>query len=109
MTALALPDWASLAAIISAMIDVVQFGGQTFQAFLKKRREDPKLPERARALEAALSTYSEEEIQAIIDRINACVARFMAEGSGKNRQKCLCSVLRDVKDGNGGTIPDLEW
>jgi hypothetical protein len=109
MTAMALPDWASIAAIISAMIDVVQIGRQTFSAYLKKRQDDPRLPERARALEAALSTYSQEEVAAIVDRITACRDRFVAEGSGKQRRTCLCSVLRDIKEGNGGTIPDREW
>jgi hypothetical protein len=109
MTSMALPDWASLAAIISAMIDVVQIGRETFRAYLKKRQNDPQLPARARALEAALSTYSTEEVAAIIDRIGSCRERFVAEGSGKQRRTCICSVLRDVKEGNGGTIPDPEW
>lgn len=102
-------DWGTMAAIISAMVDVIQLGRDSFQAYFEKRKQDPRFAERGAALEQAFSTYAPEEVEAIADRINSCKDRFAKEGSGKNRVRCLCSVLRDVKDGNGGSIPDPEW
>lgn len=104
-----LPDWANLAAIISAMIDVIQFGRDAFEEFLESRQEDPDLGRKADGLATALSTYSEEETEAIIARIERCRRRFVEEGAGEARRICICSVLRDVRDGNGGILPEPEW
>ena len=104
-----LPDWANLAAIISAMVDVIQLGRDAFGEFFIQRQEDPQLQRKADALAAALSTYSDEETAAIIERIERCRRRFVEEGAGEARRRCICSVLRDVRDGNGGAIPDPEW
>ena len=51
------------------------------------------------------STYSEAEVESIAKRLNECRTRFAAEGDGKKRAECFCSVFRDVADGNGGEIP----
>jgi hypothetical protein len=102
-------DWGTTAAIISAMIDVIQLGRETFSSYFAKYKSDPETQAKGAALEKALSTYTPEEIDAILARIGACRERFIDEGAGKNRQRCLCSVLKDVKDGNGGTIPDPQW
>lgn len=104
-----MPDWEGLAAVISAMIDVVRLGRDAYADFLSQRREDPDLGAKANGLAAALGTYSEDEVAAIIERIERCRRRFVAEGSGAARKRCICSVLRDVRDGNGGTLPNEEW
>lgn len=106
---LPLGDWASIAAIVSAMCDVISTGRDTFQAFFDRRISAPDINSRAAALQAAMSTYSDEEVEAIRNRILGCRQRFVAEGSGQQRKTCLCSVLQDVKDGNGGTIPFGDW
>lgn len=104
-----MPDWEGLAAMISAMIDVVRLGRDTYAEFVSERREDPELGPKAKGLAAALGTYSQDEVAAIIERIDECRQRFMAEGSGAARTRCICSVLRDVRDGNGGTLPHEDW
>ena len=104
-----LPDWASLAAIISAMVDVTQLGRDTFAGYLKKRQGDPDLAKKGAELQIALSTFSTAEMASIVRRINDCKERFIREGAGTTRRQCLCSVLQDVKDGNGGAIPDRDW
>ena len=100
---------ATAAAVISAMVDVIQLGKETFLEYFSRREHDPTLPAKEQALVKAFSTYSPGEIQAILDRIESCRQRFIDEGAGPARRNCLCSVLRDVRDGNGGTIPDPEW
>lgn len=100
---------ATTAAVISAMVDVVQLGSESFQTYLKRRQADPSLPDKERALEIAFSTFSAPELRSIHERIESCRQRFIEEGSGKARRGCICSVLRDVREGNGGTIPDSEW
>lgn len=104
-----LVEWASLAAIVSAMSDVLTIGAQTFDFFFRRRLADPALPQKAEVLRDAYSTYSDREVEAIKKRIEACRDRFIKEGTGEGRKTCLCSVLQDVKDGNGGTIPVDEW
>jgi hypothetical protein len=100
-----LAEFAEWAAIISAMADVYTVGRATFTDFLNRRRAAPNYVARGQLLQAALSTYSDDEIEAIKKRIESCRDRFIAEGSGAQRKVCLCSVLSDVRDGNGGTIP----
>lgn len=100
---------ATAAAVISAMVDVIQLGKETFQEYLNRRQKDPSLTTKAKALAEAFSTFSQPEIEAIMKRIENCRQRFIDEGSGAARRTCLCSVLRDVREGNGGTIPDPEW
>lgn len=104
-----LAAWASVAAIVSAMADVVTVGRETFDYFLRQRLDDPDLPRKAAVLAATYSTYSDREIEAIRKRVENCRDRFIEEGSGEARKNCLCSVLRVVKDGNGGYIPVEEW
>src|ERR1035438_5234354 len=104
-----LQGWANSAGIVSAMCDVIATGSDTFQAFYERRRTAPDIMQRAATLEQAMSTYGDEELEAISQRLQACRDRLIAEGSGAERKRCLCIVLGDVKDGNGGTIPFDDW
>jgi hypothetical protein len=106
---LPLSDLASIAAIVSAMCDVISTGRDTFQTFYNKRISAPDARSRGRVLRRAFSTYTDEEVGAIRDRLLGCRRRFIAEGSGPQRRTCLCSVLQDVREGNGGTIPFDDW
>jgi hypothetical protein len=106
---LSLEEFAQLAAIISAMADVYTVGRDTFSAFLSRRESSPEYIAKGRRLQQALSTFSDGELDAIKQRIEACRARFIREGSGAQRRECLCSVLSDVMVGNGGIMPDPEW
>jgi len=106
---LPLSDLASIAAIVSAMCDVIATGRDAFQSFYAERRTAPDAMARATVLLQAFSTYSDEEVEAIRNRLFGCRERFIAEGSGAQRSRCLCSILQDVKDGNGGTIPFGDW
>jgi hypothetical protein len=98
-----------IAAIISAMADVYSVGKESFSQYLERRQKAKDYVSRGEILQKALSSYDDDEIDAINERIRSCKDRFIREGSGQNRKKCLCSVLTDVKDGNGGDFPFPEW
>ena len=55
-------------------------------------------------LQAAFNTYGKNEVEAIVNRIENCRRLFIDEGSGDDRRRCLCSVLRNVSSGNNGLI-----
>ena len=103
-----LSDWTEIAAIVSAMCDVITTGRDTFKAFYEHHINAPDTRRQATVLQHALS-YSAEELEAIKQRLNECRERFIAEGGGQQRTRCICSVLRNVKNGNGGKIPLREW
>jgi len=101
-------DYANVVATISAMCAVYQTGKDVFESYYSDYLKSPNITIEAERLRSALMTYSDEEVEAIEDRIQGCRERFIKEGSGERRATCLCSVLTDVKDGNGGTIPDID-
>jgi len=101
-------DYAIIVATISAMCAVFQTGKDIYESYFSEYINSPSIEEEAEALRLALMTYSDDEVEEIEDRINGCRERFIKEGSGEKRARCLCSVLTDVKDGNGGDIPDID-
>lgn len=101
-----LNDWAEIAAMISALTDVITIGKETYQTYYNRRKSDPATQRQALLLS---NTFSDDEIESIKTRIKRCRDRFINEGSGEQRATCICSVLKDVKDGNGGHIPDEDW
>ena len=106
---ISLENASQIAAIVSAMADVYSLGKATFSQFLIQREKAKDYVARGEALQKALSSYDNDEIEAINRRIRSCKDRFIREGSGQSRKTCLCSVLTDVKDGNGGEFPFPEW
>ena len=102
-------EWSALAAVVSAMCDVFRTGKDAFEEFLQRRETEPQAESRGAAFAAAMSTFSQDELYAIKSRIESCRDRFIREGSGEQRKTCLCSVLTDVKVGNGGIIPIQDW
>ncbi len=105
---LALGDWAAIGAIISAMCDVITLGRETFEYYYEQRLKDFHSPQRGAVLQAAFSTYTDRDIEAIKERIEGCRDRYIKEGGGAGGSVCLCSVLTDVRDGNGGQIPEID-
>jgi len=95
---------AQVATIFSAIATAAKYS-LTYAEALK--RQDP---EKIRAQAARLvNTYSDRELESLKDRIQACRDRFADEGDGKQRTRCMCSVYRDVLDGNGQNFPLPEW
>ncbi len=109
MQQLPLQNWAELAAIVSAMVDVINIGRDSFVSYFGSRSRNPQNVQHAAILMNSLSSYSNDEIEAIANRIYGCRKRFISEGDGAQRSRCLCSVLSDVRAGNGGRIPIPAW
>jgi hypothetical protein len=82
-------------------------GADVREQYQKHRKEKDTVAE-ARRVSAVFSTYSEEEVQAILERLKGCQERFIKEGSGPARQRCFCQVFNDVIDGNGGKLPRID-
>jgi hypothetical protein len=55
-----------------------------------------------------LSTFSDEEVESLMAAVKRCRTRFTETHDGLSRVKCLCSVLREAKEGNGGTLPEID-
>lgn len=77
-------------------------------ATYRKYREDPATIREAFRVSAVYSTYEEGEIQALLKRLQGCRDRFMAQGGGEERTRCLCSVLAEAAAGNGGDLPPID-
>lgn len=105
-------DYASLMATISAMCAVwgvadTVIRGKMFNLAYQRNLNTFKEVELG-LLQQALSTYNDAEILAINRRMENCSNIFIAEGDGKQRAKCLCNVLNNVREGNGGELPDID-
>jgi hypothetical protein len=99
--------WLEVLSWTKALFDGITLGADLYQALERHRNEADTIQE-AQRVSKAYSTYSEREVEAILSRLQACRDRFIQEGSGPARQRCLCSVFKDVIDGNGGKLPRID-
>ncbi len=99
--------WLEVLSYVKALFEAITLGADVREQYGKHRAEKDTIDE-ARRVSQVFSTYSEEEVEAILTRLEACMDRFVQEGSGAARKRCLCSVFHDVIDGNGGTLPRID-
>ncbi|MGH9521054.1 MAG: hypothetical protein ACRD3E_00830 [Terriglobales bacterium] len=99
--------WLELLATAKAVFDTIKSGIDFGTAYEKHRNESDTRNE-AQRVSVAFSTYSDDEVNAILARLQDCRARFITEGSGPQRQRCFCSVFLDVAEGNGGVMPEID-
>jgi hypothetical protein len=99
--------WLEALAGLHALYDVVRTGTDYATSFSRHRSESRTNTE-ARVASAKFSTYSDREVEELIRKIEGCRDRFINQGGGKDRARCLCSIFNEVKDGNGGTLPDID-
>jgi hypothetical protein len=92
---------------IKAIFDAATLSADIREVYQKHRGEQATQREAQRASET-YSTFSEEEVEAISTRLKACRDRFIAEGSGAQRARCMCSVFDDLMEGNGGVLPPID-
>ena len=108
MNRMASPEtWLQLLAWTKALFEVTK-ATIDLTATYEKYRKDPETQREAARVSIAFSTYDEEEVDALGKRMSNCRTRFIEEGSGRQRAGCICSVLNDAKDGNGGTLPLID-
>jgi hypothetical protein len=99
--------WLELLSYVKALFEALTLGVDVREQYRKHRSEAATIRE-ARRASVTFSTYSNDEVRAILDRLKACAERFIKEGSGVGRQRCLCQVFQDVIDGNGGSLPRID-
>jgi hypothetical protein len=102
-------DWQTISATISAMAEVIRTKENNFDIFFEQYLHSAEIGRLAASLSQSFSTYSDGELQEIAARLEKCRKAFQEQFSGEDRTKCLCSILRNVKDGNGGLIPVSDW
>lgn len=99
--------WLDVLSYIKALFEGITLGADGREQ-IRKHQNEPDTIAEARRLSLEDSTYSDEEVQAILDRLKACQDRFIKEGSGPARTRCLCNVFKDVIEGNGGRLPRMD-
>jgi hypothetical protein len=99
--------WLEALAGFKALYDLVS-GVPDYYASFKRHREESDTIEAARLASERYSTFSDKELRILIRKIEGCRDRFILQGSGKDRAQCLCSILNEIKDGNGGELPNVD-
>jgi len=99
--------WLEVLATAKAVFDAATSTANFYDAYQKHKAEKDTQLEASR-VSAAYSTYSDEEVLAILNRLNGCRDRFVTQGGGEERAKCFCSVFNEVKKGNGGALPPID-
>jgi hypothetical protein len=99
--------WLELLSYVKALFEAITLGADIREQYKKHREERDTLAEANRASDV-FSTFSDQEVQAILERLKACQDRFTKEGDGAARRRCFCQVFKDVVDGNGGTLPRID-
>jgi hypothetical protein len=71
-------------------------------------RSDRETINESERVSVHFSSFSEGEVRALLDRVQGCRDRFIAQGGGTERVKCICSVLNEAKIANGGNLPLID-
>ncbi len=99
--------WLEILSLTKALFEAIKFGADILESYQKHRQERETIQE-SRRVSKAYSTYSEEELEAILSRLKQCRDRFIKQGGGSDRARCVCSVLDEAKKGNGGQLPIID-
>jgi len=99
--------WLEVLSWIKALVDATTLGADLQKAYERHRQESDTITE-AHRVSVVFSTYSEDEVQALADRVKGCRDRFIAQGGCAKRAKCICSVLNEAMEGNGGRLPRID-
>lgn len=99
--------WLEVLSYVKALFDAIRLGADVREQYQKHRSERDTIAE-AHRVSQTFSTFSDEEVQAILERLKACRDRFIKEGSGAARKQCLCSVFEDAIQANGGRLPRID-
>jgi hypothetical protein len=99
--------WLEILAWTKTLFEATKAAIDLDQTYLKYSR-DPDVVREAKRVSLTISTYSDEEVEALLHRLKGCRDRFVSQGSGKDRAKCICSVLNEARVGNGGQLPIID-
>ena len=99
--------WLEALAGLKALYDLAQ-GGIDYATSLRKHRLEPDTIAESRRVSVAFSTYADREVEELNRKIEGCRDRFITQGSGADRARCLCSIFREIEAGNGGSLPEID-
>ena len=99
--------WLEALAGFKALFDLLS-GAPDYYASLKRHREENETIKAAHLASERYSTFSDRELKELIEKIEACRDRFILQGSGKDRARCLCSIFNEIMDANGGELPNVD-
>ena len=99
--------WLEVLSWTKALFDATKASVDLVATYTKYRSEKATIREAAR-VSVEFSTYSEEEVSDLLRRLNGCRDRFVQQGGGSDRARCVCSVLSEAMEGNGGSLPEID-
>jgi hypothetical protein len=99
--------WIEALAGFKALYDLIKSGADYAQS-VRRHRTEPDTITEANRVSRVFSTYSDREIQELVNKIEGCRDRFISQGSGKDRARCLCSIFQEIMHGNGGQLPTID-
>jgi hypothetical protein len=99
--------WLEVLAWVKTLFEATKATIDLRQTYEHYRRDRETISESER-VSVQFSSYSDDEVRALGGRVKGCRDRFIAQGSGADRAKCICSVLNEAKIGNGGTLPLID-
>jgi hypothetical protein len=98
--------WLELLASTKALFDASK-SVIDLTATVQKYRNDPETIQESERISVRYSTYSDGVIESFTGRMMGCDERFAAQGGGKDRRRCICSILNELAEGNNG-LPDID-
>jgi hypothetical protein len=99
--------WLEVLAWTKAIFEGITSSANLYDTFSKYSKDKDTISEASR-VSVAYSTFSEEEVIAILQRLKGCRDRFIEQGAGQDRARCVCSVLNEVISANGGALPVID-
>ena len=99
--------WLEALAGLKALYDLAS-GVPDYLASYRRHKDDQATIAESHRASETFSTFSDEEIKVLIRRIEGCRERFIAQGSGRDRASCLCSIFKEIMEGNGGRLPKID-
>jgi hypothetical protein len=99
--------WIEILSLTKALFDAIKSGLDIAESYQRHKQEEDTIREAQRVSEM-FTTYSEAELKDILRRLEDCRDRFIQQGSGQDRARCICSVLNEVMIGNGGQLPLID-
>jgi hypothetical protein len=101
--------WLEALAGLKALYDLAQ-GIPDYKRSLQHYMSDSVTIRAAYRANATYTTYSERDLRAILQQIQACRNKFIAEGVRLDRGGCLHLIFQEIKRANCGVLPEVdEW
>ena len=99
--------WMEVLSWVKALFEAATLSADLAKTYAKYQ-SDPATIREAERVSVTLSTLSDAEVEALLTRLKGCRDRFIAQGGGRERAQCICSVLREAAEGNGGVLPTID-